>query len=292
MKRPSRGERLSATTTRQTGSFFPPTRVSLMLTDIAAATLAEAPRLAQRQRAVRLELPQAQEGDDPLGAAARGERDQHPLELREVARDDREQRVGLPRHPRRRRDLRQLGDRRLEAPLERLLVAAERDRHVDAESEAGGGLVDVGVDPLDDAGLLQAPDAVERRGGREARQAGELHVGPVRVALELIEEEDVGFVKSLCHKTKEYFVWQANRWFDRPRVPPWTHEPLRPRRADGRRPDVRADRPALQAGPRLARSDLARRRALRARRALARARRAVHAALGRDAARGGMGRGR
>src|SRR5215217_8586864 len=35
MKRPSRGERLSATTTRHTGSFFPPTRVSLMLTDIA-----------------------------------------------------------------------------------------------------------------------------------------------------------------------------------------------------------------------------------------------------------------
>src|SRR3954447_14537514 len=32
MKRPSRGERRSATTTRQTGSFFPPTRVSLMLT--------------------------------------------------------------------------------------------------------------------------------------------------------------------------------------------------------------------------------------------------------------------
>src|SRR6476620_6780084 len=32
MTRPSRGERRSATTTRHTGSFFPPTRVSLMLT--------------------------------------------------------------------------------------------------------------------------------------------------------------------------------------------------------------------------------------------------------------------
>src|SRR5919206_4683249 len=36
MKRPSRGERRSATTTRHTGSFFPPTRVSRMLTAISA----------------------------------------------------------------------------------------------------------------------------------------------------------------------------------------------------------------------------------------------------------------
>src|SRR4051812_5345249 len=34
MDRPSRGERLSATTTRHTGSLRPPTRVSLMLTAI------------------------------------------------------------------------------------------------------------------------------------------------------------------------------------------------------------------------------------------------------------------
>src|ERR1700712_1587417 len=36
MNRPSRGERLSATTTRHWGSFFPPTRVSRMLTAISA----------------------------------------------------------------------------------------------------------------------------------------------------------------------------------------------------------------------------------------------------------------
>src|SRR5215210_7310656 len=36
MTRPSRGDRRSATTTRQTGSFFPPTRVRRMETDIAA----------------------------------------------------------------------------------------------------------------------------------------------------------------------------------------------------------------------------------------------------------------
>src|SRR4051794_41682378 len=116
MKRPSRGERLSATTTRHTGSFLPPTRVSLMLTDMRRLTLAKAPRLAQRQRAVRLELPQAQEGDDPLRAAARRERDEHPLELGEIARDDREQRVGLPRHPRRGGRLVEVGHRLLEPP--------------------------------------------------------------------------------------------------------------------------------------------------------------------------------
>src|SRR5688572_28200897 len=36
MNRPSRGERRSATTTRHWGSFFPPTRVSRMLTAITA----------------------------------------------------------------------------------------------------------------------------------------------------------------------------------------------------------------------------------------------------------------
>src|SRR3954471_685353 len=36
MTRPSRGERRSATTTRQTGSFFPPTRVRRMETDMTA----------------------------------------------------------------------------------------------------------------------------------------------------------------------------------------------------------------------------------------------------------------
>src|SRR5829696_8150774 len=36
LNRPSRGERRSATTTRHWGSFFPPTRVSRMLTAISA----------------------------------------------------------------------------------------------------------------------------------------------------------------------------------------------------------------------------------------------------------------
>src|SRR5215210_4128346 len=43
MTRPSRGERRSATTTRQTGSFFPPTRVSRMETDMTARQDSELP---------------------------------------------------------------------------------------------------------------------------------------------------------------------------------------------------------------------------------------------------------
>src|SRR4051794_21139585 len=49
MDRPSRGERLSATTTRHTGSLRPPTRVSLMLTAIGServAAVGSAPALA------------------------------------------------------------------------------------------------------------------------------------------------------------------------------------------------------------------------------------------------------
>src|SRR4051812_7684883 len=42
MNRPSRGELRSATTTRQTGSFLPPTRVRRMLTDIRRSSLAAA----------------------------------------------------------------------------------------------------------------------------------------------------------------------------------------------------------------------------------------------------------
>src|SRR3954447_21407210 len=43
MNRPSRGERRSATTTRHWGSFFPPTRVSRMLTAISAEQDSERP---------------------------------------------------------------------------------------------------------------------------------------------------------------------------------------------------------------------------------------------------------
>src|SRR3712207_696025 len=55
MKRPSRGEVRSATTTRQTGSFRPPTRVRRMLTDIRRSRVA-APSAPQHLPHVRWHL--------------------------------------------------------------------------------------------------------------------------------------------------------------------------------------------------------------------------------------------
>src|SRR5918911_4638678 len=49
MKRPSRGERWSATTTRQIGFFLLPTRVSRTRTDIGSRRLATARQLLQRR---------------------------------------------------------------------------------------------------------------------------------------------------------------------------------------------------------------------------------------------------
>src|SRR5215210_8213063 len=56
MKRPSRGERWSATTTRQFGFFLPPTRVSLTRTD-TAERLAAARELLQRGHLSLRDLP-------------------------------------------------------------------------------------------------------------------------------------------------------------------------------------------------------------------------------------------
>src|SRR4051795_2518013 len=56
MKRPSRGERWSETTTRQIGFFFDPTRVRRTLTDIGRERLAEA---AGRARCAPMLLPSA-----------------------------------------------------------------------------------------------------------------------------------------------------------------------------------------------------------------------------------------
>jgi hypothetical protein len=39
--------------------------------------------------------------------------------------------------------------------------------------------------------------------------------------LELIEEQDVGFVKCSCHLSEQYFVWRANRKVAGPCLPRW-----------------------------------------------------------------------
>ena len=71
----------------------------------------------------------------------------------------------------------------VEALLGALVVVGERDQQVDLQREAGGRGVQPRRDPADHARLLQPPDAVERRGGGEPDDPGELHVGPVGVGL-------------------------------------------------------------------------------------------------------------
>ena len=70
-----------------------------------------------------------------------------------------------------------------EAPLRRLVVARERDQQVDLQREAGGRGVQPRGDAADHARLLHPPHAVERRGGGEPDDPGQLHVGPVGVGL-------------------------------------------------------------------------------------------------------------
>src|SRR5919199_6966828 len=77
MTRPSRGERRSATTTRQTGSFLPPTRVSRMETDMTARQDSEAVSRAGGGLSLAHELAE-------VGHAARREPLHEPAHLAEL----------------------------------------------------------------------------------------------------------------------------------------------------------------------------------------------------------------
>jgi hypothetical protein len=82
------------------------------------------------------------------------------------------------------------------------VVARERDHHVDLQREAGGVVVQPGGDAPDHARLLQAPDAIQRRGRGQADDPSELDVRAVGVHLQLVQESDVNFVKLECHFAK------------------------------------------------------------------------------------------
>jgi hypothetical protein len=71
---------------------------------------------------------------------------------------------------------------------------------------AGRDPVELGADDPDDACLLQPPDPVQGRRGRQAGQAGELDVGAVRVFLQCGEQRYVNFIKINGHNTKLYVV--------------------------------------------------------------------------------------
>src|SRR5918993_893211 len=76
MTRPSRGDRRSATTTRQTGSFFPPTRGRRMETDLAAEA-----RRAEKGQNPPLSLPHERA---EIGHLARAEALHHLAHLAEL----------------------------------------------------------------------------------------------------------------------------------------------------------------------------------------------------------------
>ena len=68
-------------------------------------------------------------------------------------------------------------------------------RHVELKREAAGDRVELGADDADDARLLEPTDPVQGRRGRQADQAGEFDVGPVRILLQRGEQLDVNIVK-------------------------------------------------------------------------------------------------
>ena len=89
-------------------------------------------------------------------------------------------------------------------------MTGQRGRDVHLQREAGRGRVELGPDDPDDAGLLQPPDPVQGRGGRQADQPGELDVGAVRVLLQRGEQLYVNFIKVNGHNTKFYIVTSSS----------------------------------------------------------------------------------
>jgi hypothetical protein len=143
--------------------------------------------------------------DHPLHAP-RGQARQDLLQLGDVPGHDLQQVVGLARHVEGGDDLGQGPDVVLEDPVGAGIVAAHRGRHPDLQGEPGQARVDLGADDPDQAGLLQCPDPVQGRRGRQPGQAGQVHVGAVSVGLQLSQQLNVNFIKLDCHFAEYYFV--------------------------------------------------------------------------------------
>ena len=182
------------------------------------------------------------------------------------------------------------------------VVPRQRGRHPDLQREARQGRVDVRPDDPDDAGVLERPHPVQRRGGGQADQPGELDVGAVRVRLQLGEQLNVNFIKLDGHIAKLYFV-KAVRWqmmtghdgtmrdMNTRRFPVVSHpDPCR-RRARRRGRGLGDQRPAVQGRAGVAAARLAGRGPVRARRRGA-ARHGEPRRAARGAALAGTGLGR
>jgi hypothetical protein len=84
-------------------------------------------------------------------------------------------------------------------------MTGERDEDVDLEREAGRAAVEPRGDAAQHARLLEPPDPVHRRGGREPDEAGELDVRAAGIDLELMQQPDVDFVERRGHRRKN--IW-------------------------------------------------------------------------------------
>ena len=91
------------------------------------------------------------------------------------------------------------------------VVPPERGRDVHLQREPDGRRIEPGADDLDDAGLLQPANPVQRRGGRQADQAGQLDVRAVCVCLQLGQQLQINFIKFYGHVSKHYLVLQADQ---------------------------------------------------------------------------------
>jgi hypothetical protein len=127
-------------------------------------------------------------------AAPNGELGQHLLQLGYVAGHQGDQVVHLAGHQVGRDDLGHRAQHLLEGAARPRVVLGQGGGDVRLEREPGRRRVEPGVDHPDDAGLLQVPDPVERRGGGQADRAGELHVRHISIRLEQRQQMNVNFI--------------------------------------------------------------------------------------------------
>ncbi len=93
--------------------------------------------------------------------------------------------------------------------MSRVPVALKGDRDIDLERKSGGGGVEPGRYATDDPRLLETAHAMQGGRGREANQAGELHVRSVCVDLQLVQQAHINQIKRKSHFAKYLIVSEA-----------------------------------------------------------------------------------
>ena len=148
-----------------------------------------------RERRRRLDLLEPQQREDARGAGAARQDLEDPLELGDVAGDDLQQRVRLAGDPVGADDVGHALDDVLEARVGAVVVVGQRALDVDLQLEADRRRVEPRADAHDHAFVLEAADALERRGGGEADDSSEFHVGTVGVVLELRKQPEINIIE-------------------------------------------------------------------------------------------------